>query len=322
MIVIITTRGNGYPLYSLVRGTFGVELPRIRLANYERMFGSWWLRKATYLFADIERLADFELRIAADLFRAMTEAGLHCLNDPARAMNRRQLLATLHERGVNPFKAYAADTCPRPARFPVFIRAEANHRAPSPELYHSQEELDRALAALVARGTPLRGMLVIEQAAEPYSDGLYAKWGTWRIGDEVILDHLVVDDVWLVKTGDYYKRTDAMAEDEHDAALTDRYGPALREAFDIANITFGRADHATVGGRQVIYEINTDPYLSAFSPDPKPGRPNTLAMTRKRIADAFRKIDTAETGWVRIRASEMRKPRRWWWPGFVTPRRP
>jgi hypothetical protein len=322
MIVLITTRGNGYTFKSLVNRTFGVPTPKVRTTHYEKLFGAWLVPRATYLFGDIERLAPWELRIAASLYRSMTEAGLKCLNDPARAMSRVQLLTALHKAGVNPFSVFRADAAPRPTRFPVFIRAEDDHLKPSPDLYFTQEELERALDLLRVSGTPLRGMLVVEQAAERYNEALWAKWGTWRIASQTISEHIAVDDVWLVKTGDHAKVTEAVAFDEHDAVLTDRYVGDLTRVFDLAGIEFGRADHATVNGKTVVYEINTNPYLGWFVPDQNPVRRKTQLIARGRIAEALAAIDTRERGWVRIAASAKRRPIRWWRPGFVTPRRP
>jgi hypothetical protein len=274
------------------------------------------------VFGDIERLAPWELRLASLLYRSMCEAGLKCLNDPARAMSRVELLTMLREAGVNPFSVFRADAAPRPTRFPVFIRGEEDHLKPSSDLYSSQEELDRALAGLRAAGTPLRGMLVVEQSAGRYNETLWAKWGTWRIGSQTITEHIAVDDVWLVKTGDHAKVSEAVALDENDAVVSNRFVGDLSHAFELADIEFGRADHATVDGKTIVYEINTNPYLGWFVPDRNPVRRQTQLTARGRIADALAAIDTRQGGWVRIAASGKRRPIRWWRPGFMTPRRP
>lgn len=319
MIVLITTRGNGYTFQSLVRGTFGVATPTIRLNHYERLFGSWSVPRATYIFSDIERLAPWELRLAADLYRALSDAGLRCLNDPARAMSRLELLQALHAEGVNPFTAMRADERPRPARFPVFTRHEDDHLRASPELYHDQQGLDCALAGLRDSGTPLRGLLVIEHCAAPYSDELWAKWGSWRIADGVFVDHLLVEDNWLVKTGEHSEKAKA---DERDAFLTDRYSTRLRRAFEIGGIDFGRADHADVDGKTVVYEINTNPFVVRLGRGGDPLSLETRIKIRTRIAEALAAVDTPDRGRVRIKPSALRRPIRWWRPGFVTPRRP
>jgi hypothetical protein len=322
MIVLITTRGNGYTLKSLVNGTYGVATPKFRITHYERLFGSWRVPRATYLFGDLERLANWELRIAADLYRAMTEAGLRCYNDPAKVMSRVELLTALHRAGINPFGVMRADAQPQPARFPVFIRAESDHGKPDARLYPDQEALDGALADLRRSGVPLRGQLVVEHAAQTYGEGLWAKWGTWRIGDDIIVEHICVDDSWLVKTGDHDKVTDEVARDEHNAVTSNRFAPALREAFEIAAIKFGRADHAQYRGGTIVYEINTNPYSGPFVADHRPIRHQTQLTARGRIADALAKIDTAQRGWVALPGSRLRRQIRWWRPGFVTPRRP
>lgn len=322
MIILITTRGNGYTFKSLVQWTFGVPTPRIRTTHYECLFGAWAMPKATYLFGDLERLAPWELRLAADLYRAMTAAGLRCLNDPARAMSRVELLATLHDAGINPFSAYRADTRPRPRRFPVFVRSENDHTKPRSDLYFNQDELERALDTLRSSGLPLRGMLVVELAAEPYGGGLWAKWGTWRVGRTTISEHIAVDDSWLVKTGDHAKVTEAIALEENWSVTSGRFVTDLSRAFELAGVEFGRADHAVIDGRTVVYEINTNPYLGRFVPDRNPVRRNTQLTARRQIAEALDAIDTKARGWVSIPTTAKRRPLRWWRPGFVTPRRP
>ncbi len=322
MIILITTRGNGYTLKSLVDGVYGVPTPTFRTTSYEKLFGAFFVRRATYIFGDLERLAPWELRIAADLYQSMVDAGLTCLNDPARAMSRIEMLATLEAAGINPFGAMRADTAPRPKRFPVFLRGENDHAAPSATLYRNQAELDAALDALRRDRVPLRGMLAVEQAAEPYSPDLWAKWGTWRVGDRLIVEHIAVDDTWLVKIGDHAKVTDAVAADEHAAVTSNRYEGELRAAFDLASIEFGRADHATFGGRQIVYEINTNPYSGPFVADSRPIRKQTQLTARGNIAAALDAIDTSRGGWLKIKATPKRRPIRWWRPGFVTPRRP
>ena len=138
MIVYITTRGHGRTLRSLSRRTFGFPTPRVVLDRYERLLGARRVPKATYIFADLERLAPWELRIAADFFRVLNEAGLRCLNDPARAMSRVELLRSLRAAGINPLMPCAPMSRPRPARFPVFLRFEMDHNTPLPGLLGNQ----------------------------------------------------------------------------------------------------------------------------------------------------------------------------------------
>lgn len=322
MIVFLSTRGNGYTLRSIADGKFGVPTPTFRLAHYGQLFRRRRLPRATYVFGDLERLAEWELRLVSELYRGMTAAGLRCLNDPAKAMARIELLQTLEAAGINPFSASRADEMPKPKRFPVFIRSEYDHLPARPELYQNQAELDAALARLRASGVPLRGQIVVEQCSEIYRDGLWAKWGLYRIGEAMVLEHIAVDDDWLVKIGDAKKKSEAILDDEWAAIQSNRFAAELRPAFELGGIEFGRADLGVVGGRPVVYEINTNPSLGPWRKRKvlSRGAQNNL-YARQRLADALATIDCRESGMVAIPHSKLIHRIRWWSIGFVTPRR-
>ena len=88
--------------------------------------------------------------------------------------------------GINSFNVFRAEERPEPARFPVLLRHEDDHDRPLQNLVESQEELDRALEGLRATGVPLRGILVVGFCAEPYSEALWHKWGTFGVGAEPV----------------------------------------------------------------------------------------------------------------------------------------
>jgi hypothetical protein len=321
MLVYITTRGHGYTLRSLSRRNFGFPTPRLVPDTYERLFGARRVRRATYIFADLERLSPWELTLAADLFRSLQAAGLRCLNDPAYAMSRVELLHSLKAAGINPFDVMRGDERPCPTRFPVFLRFEMDHHRPISELLGNQAELDKALHNLRASGVPLRGTIVVEHCTEPYHEGLWYKWGTFRVAENYSVDHITVDDNWCVKYGDWAKLTDAVIADEHEAVKTNRFAPAIKPAFDIARIDFGRADHCTIGGRVVVYEINTNPYIGPYVPDPKLKRRETQSWARRRFAEALQAIDTEDTGTVRVELTTLRTtPLKAWRFGWLRTR--
>jgi len=322
MIVFVTSRGHEYTVASLVGGKFGFPTPVVEVVSYERLLRTGRVRRATYVFTDIERLSPWELRAAADLFRALSDAGLRCLNDPARVKSRVELLRALHRAGINPFDVYRADEQPRPERFPVFLRFETDHGWPLSELLEDQKSLDAALDALRRAGTSLRGVIVVEHCPGLYAQGLWHKWGTFRVGSAISVDHISVDDKWLVKYGDWDKLTDEVVVDEHDAVASNRFAAELQKAFDIAGIDFGRADHAMVGGRTVIYEINTNPNIGRYVPDPKPLRLQTQTIGRERLARALEAIDTKGGGNVAVTPTPLLRKWRRWHFGFLSPRQP
>ncbi len=321
MIFVITTPGHGYTVQSLVNGAYGFPIPEFRNVSYEDMLRARQVPRATYVFTDMERLSAWELQLAAQLYVVLKQHGLRCLNDPARAMARVELLRSLHAAGLGPFQVWRADEHPRPTRFPVFIRHESDHGMPVTDLIGDQAQLDRVLAELRTHAVPLRGLIVLEHCPAPYGPGLWHKWGTFRVGDTLSVDHIAVDDKWLVKYGDYGKLTDEVVRDEHDAVISNRYSVDMARVFDLAQIEFGRADHATIDGRTVVYEINTNPSIGRYVPDRIPLRFETQRHGRQRLAAAFAAIDTKEDGAVELKPTELLARFRSLPAGFMTPRK-
>jgi len=321
MIFVITVRGHGYTIQSLIDGAYGFPTPQLGHVSYEEMLRAIQVPKATYIFADLERLSAWELQLAAHLYLVLNRHGLRCLNDPARAMARVELLRCLHAAGINPFQVWRADERPRPTRFPVFIRHESDHGLPLTDLIADSAQLDQMLADIRGRAIPLRGLIVLEHCPAPYGHGLWHKWGTFRVGDALSVDHISVDDKWLVKYGDYEKLNDEAVRDEHDAVMSNRYSVDLARVFDLAQIEFGRADHATVDGRTVVYEINTNPYIGRFVPDSIPMRLETQRRSRHRLAAALEAIDTKDAGVVQLHTTELLAQLRSLPSGLMTPRR-
>ena len=322
MIVVITTRGHDYTVRTFRNGTYGFPVPDVRSAAYERLFRARNVPRATYIFADLERLDAWELRVAAELFHVLTNAGMRCLNNPARAKSRVELLQSLCREGLNPFNVYRADELPRPAKFPVFVRFEADHGRPLTELIGDQHALDVWLNILRGNRIPLRGLIVVEYCGVPYASNLWHKWSTFRVADRLSVDHIAVDNAWAVKHGDWHKLTDEVVADEHDAVTSNRFAGRLQQVFEIAGIDFGRADHATIGGQTAVYEINTNPYIGPYVPDPKPIRLQTQTVARRRLGEALDAINCLEAGSVKIESTPPLSRWRTWRLQAAIPRRP
>lgn len=294
MIVFITTRGHDYTVAPLMDGTFDFGVPKVRAVTYDKLFRARKTPSATYVFTDFERLSPAELRLAADLYQGFGEAGLRRLNDPARVMGRYQLLRALHRTGFNPFTAYRADDEPRPSRFPVFLRREFDHELPQRKLIEDQAGLERELAALRDSGTPLRGWLVIEFCAEPIARDTWAIFGTFRIGDATHLDHGVVENNWRAKYGTPGLATEDIIREFVRSMDENDFADAIRPAFELADIEYGRADHAPVGGRHVVYEINTNPTIRGPRVSRSPLYTEALTRSRERLARLLWMIDTGD----------------------------
>jgi hypothetical protein len=322
MIVVLTVRDHQNTFACLRDGKFGFPAPDVRTMAYEDLFSARRVPRATYVFADLERLATWELSLAARHYRRMTRRGLRCFNDPARVMSRFELLRALRRAGVNPFDVYRADEQPRPARFPVFLRDEDHHASPLPALLGTQEELEAALEARRARGIPARGTLVTEHCPAPYKPGRWHKWGTFKVADRMSVDHIGIDDTWYVKFGQWDLLDESAVAEEHAAAAANRVAPEVAQAFALSGIEFGRADHALVDGRTIIYEINTNPFVGPYVPDPIPLRFKTQTLVRERLAADLAAIDCRDFGWQKLKPSAPFGSRRAWQFGTRVPKRP
>jgi hypothetical protein len=325
MIVVITVAGHDYTFKSFRKGTYGVPAPALRTMSYEELFFAAKVPRAAYIFTDLDRLAPWELRLAADLYRRMRKAKLTCLNNPARAMSRLELLRALHVAGINAFDVYRADEQPRPKRFPVFIRPEDWHYlADKPALLDDQAALNAALEELRRSFVPLRGALVVEFCPAPYDETLFCKWSAFRVADRISVDHIGIDNHWFVKHGVWQLLTETMTADEFDAVKSNRFAADLMKAFEIAGIEFGRADYGVVDGRPVIYEINTNPRIGRFVSSEIPWRTDTRTLARKRLAAALEAIDCKQSGRRKLKPPlpHLQKARRLWSFGLRIPLRP
>lgn len=290
VLFFVSTGFHTYTLNALISSACGGQDVRVQPVRYDELFGQAAFTPGCYIFADIERLSVYERRLAASLFRAMAERRDRFLplNDPARVRFRYALLRALFEAGVNGFDAYRANGLPRPKRFPVFLKAEADHGPALTDLLDDQAALDAALVRLQDSGEPLEGLAVIEFAAEPVAPGLWTRFTAFGVAGTIVPDLPVTETHWMVKTG-ARGLVDEAGYAGHDRMIREgRYLGVLARAFQLAGIGFGRADFGLVGGRPQIYEINTNPVLSGLeSPHPSATRQATRTLAWQRLTQAL-----------------------------------
>jgi len=265
--------------------------PRIELLDYDQLFASRALPRAAYVFTDLDRLAPWDLELAAAVYRDLAAAGLPVLNDPARAKTRFALLRALYQAGVNEFNAYRLDEGVRPARYPVFLRRGAGHGHPASGLLQDWDAAQREVASALASGIPESSLLLIEYAAEPACPGVFRKLALSRIGPRYLPQVCVHDSHWLVKYGKIGIATPELYDDERRILRENPFAEPVRRAFEIAGIEYGRADFGLVGGRVQIYEINTNPTLKPGPPHPSAQRAENLRLAWTQHVAAFRELD-------------------------------
>lgn len=310
MINFVVTKDHRYPMKKMLDGKLG-KLPfDWKQWSYEDLLRTRKINNSTWIFQDIERLTDSE-RIRVSSIAARLELnGARIINHPVHATSRYALLRRLFEAGINDFQVYRADEYRTPNRWPVFIRFEANHRSPNPQLIYSKDELTITLQKYLDSATPLSSLLIVEYCGEPGKHNLWCKFSAYRVGNEIIHHHIVRQDSWVAKYGNPNLNFNdetwlAFRTEEEQFVVHDKNDPLnLLHMFNLANIEFGRADFSFVGGKTQIYEINTNPTIgvvdSAVERFQTLPREPILRYANNRIVDALLELDTLITSNVSI----------------------
>ncbi|WP_220185056.1 hypothetical protein [Paracoccus sp. S1E-3] len=258
---------------------------RMFILSYGEFLSLPELPRATYLFLDIERLtpdrlAATPLRIA-QLEKAMP--GTRILNRPDRIVDRLTIMQRLWEAGINGFRVMPVTAPPEDLRYPVFLRGMQDHEGPRSTLIGDAAELDRAVAALNSPD----GFAITEYIDARNAEGLHEKRSYMRVGDRLFPAARDVSRNWVCK-GEY-SNPEGVAQPEIELAFLtgteDR--DALRRAFDVTRIDYGRADYAVVDGRPQLFEINTNPWV-----EPPEGVPAWARRSAGTIVSAW--LDAVE----------------------------
>jgi hypothetical protein len=306
MIRFLVSRGHGYTHECLCKTP---HAPSTSLMTYDQLLRSRWLRRATYVFADIDRLSFWDLELAAHAYLELKRLGLLVLNNPAKVKTRYALLRAFHRAGLNDFNIYRADEINASIRFPVFLRKSQLHHGALTDLLHSTTELENAITAAVGAGTPLENLVVVEFAAEPVRPGLYRKLAAFRIGDAIVPTISAHDTVWVAKYGQLGIAGEALYRDERELLKTNPFAELLKKAFEIAGIEYGRADFGIYKGRVQVYEINTNPMIDPPIPHPFAARRESNRLCWDRYLEALRALDSGD-GWpVRLRNGTVQRHR-------------
>jgi hypothetical protein len=293
MIRFLISRGHEYTIRDVRRDR---SAPSVRVMNYDRLLRARWLRRATYVFSDLDRLSFGDLDIAAEMYLQIRRRGFVAWNNPALFKTRYRLLRALRVAGLNDFDAYTVDEIGPTIKYPVFLRKIRDHRPPLTGLLADREALDRAVDAALAAGVPAEHLVVIECLAEPVRPGVFRKLSAFRIGDAIVPHTSVHDSVWLVKYGQLVPGIEDLYLQERDFLRENPFADHLRRVFDIAGVEYGRADFGLFNGRVQVFEINTNPHLHAPGDHPSATRVANLQIIWESYLRALGAIDS---GWGR-----------------------
>jgi hypothetical protein len=268
----------------------------LRTLSYDRLLRASTLERATYIFSDFDRLNFWELELAARAYRQLAEAGMRVLNDPARVLQRTSLLRTLHASGYNRFNVLRVEDAEAVTKFPVFLRTQSAHRGPLSDLLHDDDAVRDAVHKALADGVPLRELILVEYCAEPIRPGLFRKLSVFRVGQTMVPWVAVHESRWSAKHGEEGAAGKANYDEELAAVTCNKFGEALRPAFEAGAIDYGRADFGLVCGQPQVYEINTNPSLQAVTSHPFASRIEAARIAFERLEDPFVGIDTPAGG--------------------------
>ncbi len=291
MIVFLVSASHTYTLNAVKAAATDF---RVDTMSYADFFAAKAPPRATYIFSDLDRLAMWELRVSASMYRQLRDQGVRVLNDPARVASRHGLLRQLHRAGINRFNAYRVEEGVRPTQWPVFLRAEGDHLGPISRLLQNATELQSAVAEAIGVGCPLPSLLIVEYAAQPVRPGLFRRLSIYQIGPTSVADTCVHEADWRAKIGKDGTAPADLYEDELRIVRDNPYRETVGKAFAIGGIDYGRADFGLVDGTVQVYEINTNPNVELLGDSPSPFRSESRRLSNANYLAALRQIDTPD----------------------------
>ena len=178
------------------------------------------------------------------------------LNDPARSLQRLDLLKHLYQCGKSTFNAYRATEPGLRPRFPVFIRHELRSLFDQPTIARDPAQYVGLLHGIRWLGASLREQIVIEFCDTADATGLYRKYGAFVVGDRIVPRHIFFSRNWHVRVADIVDP--ATTEEELRYLDGNPHADALLDSCRQAGISYGRIDYGMLDGRPQIWEINTN----------------------------------------------------------------
>ena len=266
--------------------SYGRQLVEV---TYQKLRQRGVAQPGVYIFTDRDRMNSYQRQVAGAIRRKLLSAGpgFKVLGDPEGQLGRLELLAKLSRENINDYRVHVATKLnPDDLRYPVFVRIEDDHMGPRSELLHTWAEVVQSVAGLVLAGFAKSRILVIEYIDTKGDDGLYRKYGSFRIGPAIVCQHILHATAWLAKR-DTTIRTPELVELSDNFYHTNPHHELLMPIFDAAGVDYGRIDYSFAEGRIQVWEINDNPMYFGR-------RSAGLSKARKDEAfmKAFAKLDT------------------------------
>jgi hypothetical protein len=300
VIVLFVHELNMGPSFRFIRTTKG-RIPPIQVCTYQSAFRRLSYPAGTLIFTDFEFLSGFEMMVAAEMAEAAlrVDPANKVLNHPARACERYVLLRRLRAEGLNPTEITRLDAGERPTRYPVFLRLEDGAFGPETGLLATAADFDQKLRELALQGLPFKRRVAVSYEGEPDADGLFRKYGAFRIGSSIVPHHLLRSSDWSVKSG--RNESDPAFLSEELAYVRDNpHAEHLMQVAKTGGLEFGRIDYGFAQGRPVIFEMNSNPTFPRFRGGSS-DREDRRAIILDRLRTALQAIDGSDARRSRIR---------------------
>jgi hypothetical protein len=241
MIIFVVTYVHAYTLKRILGWTGEWGCDRVSRFFIMRIFSGVGLSpRGAYIFTDLERLSPQQMRRFDILAAYLTLQGVPVLNRPKAVLRRCDLLALLHRKSINPFRAIRLPEIDHTLRFPVFLRREDEHDGPISALLHNEQELKAALQSAIACGAEPDSLLVMEYCDTADEDGLYRKYSAFLIGDRFLPRHLLFSRNWVTKYPDLADESKAEEERRYLFDAPHPHEEQIRAIFRSACIDYGR----------------------------------------------------------------------------------
>jgi hypothetical protein len=290
MIHFLTTRRHAYTLRHYLDSFGQAVRDRFLQISYGDLFRSRSLPPGAYVFADLERLCPRNRGLAAHIRSRLAARGAGpLLNDPMRSLRRYDLLRTLHERGLNSFRAYRCGEDLAQVRLPAFVRGEDDHRGGLTPPIGRADALAAALRESRRSWERRRANLVTEFLDTADAGGVYRKYAAFCVGGRVIPRHVFFAREWMIKKPGLVDP--AFIEEERRYVEDNPHRDRLAEIFAIAGIDYGRIDYGIWQGQIQTWEINTNPMILIAEDRGCAPRMPVHDLFARRLAEAFEAVD-------------------------------
>jgi hypothetical protein len=239
----------------------------IRIISYEDLFALPRIKTGTLVFTDFDRISATQHRQATEFvaFLESRSSKMAILNHPARAMGRFDLLSARHNADQSAPAVARLENWEQVQRFPVFIRGENDHLDALSGLITTKSELACAAVKLLGERGDCDDIIVVEFKNRPNADGLYEKYGAFRVGNAIYGQHLFQNTDWWVKDNGA-NWTSGRGLQSRTYVKENPHADELMPIFVAAGIEYGRIDYCMMDGKVVVFEINTNPVVNANPP--------------------------------------------------------